>query len=165
MPGLHTCAPYSSAAHYYRCLHQPPSQHLHNGNTTERGCKVLIINEYNTNGESNLLFACDIELYTLQTHATHHKRQDSWEIAAKKWEHLLLITSINSTQSNILMVFLNRIPKELHTLHRQEWLTPPNHLHMTANRNVVLHSPAGCNRAGKNSFLPCYKFLTALMSH
>lgn len=44
------------------------------GKTTERGCKVLIINEHNTNGESNLLFACDIETYTLQTHATHHKR-------------------------------------------------------------------------------------------
>lgn len=63
-----------TAAHCCRCLPQPESRHLQKGNTTERGCKVLIINEYNTNGESSLLFTCDVETYTLQTHATHHKR-------------------------------------------------------------------------------------------
>lgn len=70
----------STHVHHTAALHIATDAYLSStvnicrGKTTERGCKVLIINEHNTNGESNLLFACDIETYTLQTHATHHKR-------------------------------------------------------------------------------------------
>lgn len=70
----------STHVHHTAALHITTDAYLSStvnicrGKTTERGCKVLIINEHNTNGESNLLFACDIETYTLQTHATHHKR-------------------------------------------------------------------------------------------
>lgn len=77
---IHCSCQTSTHVHHTAALHITTDAYLSStanicrGKTTERGCKVLIINEHNTNGESNLLFACDIETYTLQTHATHHKR-------------------------------------------------------------------------------------------
>lgn len=82
-PGLcfiHCSCQTSTHVHHTAALHTTTDAYLSStvnicrGKPTERGCKVLIINEHNTNGESNLLFACDIETYILQTHATHHKR-------------------------------------------------------------------------------------------
>lgn len=77
---IHCSCQTSTHVHHTAVLHITTDAYLSStvnicrGKPTERGCKVLIINEHNTNGESNLLFACDIETYILQTHATHHKR-------------------------------------------------------------------------------------------
>lgn len=77
---IHCSCQTSTHVHHIAALHITADAYLSStvnicrGKATERGCKVLIINEHNTNGESNLLFSCDIETYTLQTHATHHKR-------------------------------------------------------------------------------------------
>lgn len=58
-----------------------------------------------------------------RTHCKHMphiiKGQDTWEITAKKHEHLLPISSVNSTCSEFLMVFLNRTPEKLHTQHNR----------------------------------------------
>lgn len=69
-----TCVHHTAALHITTDAYLSSTVNICRGKPTERGCKVLIINEHNTNGESNLLFACDIETYILQTHATHHKR-------------------------------------------------------------------------------------------